>query len=44
MLVISKNSLEAEAIEEAMKAVYAKTKIRCKTYISGINNEGAIRC
>ena len=35
---------EAEAIEQAMKAVYKKVKIRCKTYISEINREGAIRC
>jgi hypothetical protein len=41
---MSKNSLEAEHIERAMKAVYKKAKIRCKTYISEINNEGAIRC
>jgi homoserine kinase len=44
IFAMSKNSLEAEHIEQAMKAVYQKAKIRCKTYISEINNEGAIRC
>lgn len=44
IFAMSKNSLEAEAVEQAMKAIYRKAKIQCKTYISEINNEGAIRC
>lgn len=44
IFAMSQNSLEAEAIEEAMKAVYEKAKIRCTTYVSLVNNEGAIRC
>lgn len=44
IFAMSKNSLEAENIEQAMKAIYTDAKIRCKTYVSKVNNEGAIRC
>lgn len=44
IFAMSKNSFEAEAIERAMKAVYEQAKIPCTTYVSGVNNEGAIRC
>lgn len=44
IFAMSKNSLEAENIERAMQAVFAKAKIPCTTYISKVNNEGAVRC
>lgn len=44
IFAMSQNSLEAEAIERAMKAVYEKAKIPCTTYISKVNNEGAVKC
>lgn len=44
IFAMSKNSLEAEAIERAMKAVYEKAKIPCTTYVSMVNNDGAIKC
>jgi homoserine kinase len=44
IFAMSENSLAAENIEIAMKTVYEKAKIRCKTYISQVNQEGAIRC
>ncbi len=44
IFAMSQNSLAAENIEQAMQAVYRKAKIGCTTYISEINQEGAIRC
>lgn len=44
IFAMSKSSYEAEAIEQAMKAVYEKAQIGCTTYVSMVNNEGAIRC
>ena len=44
IFAMSDNSFDAENIAQAMKAVFKSVKIRCKTYVSQVNNEGAIRC
>ena len=44
IFAMSQSSLVAEQIEKAMKGIYNQAKIHCKTYISKVNNEGAVRC
>lgn len=42
VFALCKNSLEAEQVEEAMKQVYNKNKIRHTSFVSSIDHEGAI--
>lgn len=42
VFALCKNSLEAEEVEQAMKHIYAKNKIRHSSFISSIDHEGAI--
>lgn len=44
IFALSKNSLIAEDVGEAMKKVYKDAKIRTNLYVSPINHEGAILC
>lgn len=42
VFALCKNSLEAQEVEEAMKAVYEQNKIRHTSFISSIEHEGAV--
>ena len=44
IFAMSQNTLEAENIAAAMQKVYAAAKIPCTTYISQVNNTGAVVC
>jgi len=44
IFALSKNSLIAEEVGEAMKKVYTDAKIEHNLYVSNINHEGAILC
>lgn len=42
VFALCKNSLEAEQVEEAMKQIYSKNKVRHTSFVSGIDHEGAV--
>ena len=44
IFALSANSLIAEQVGEAMQRIYKNAKIESNLYLSGINQEGAVKC
>lgn len=44
IFALSKNTAIAENTAEAMQAIFTKYKVKSTTYVSAINNEGAVIC